>query len=173
LRVQRSFFFKNSIAEVARNQLRPRARHTQASPHIVTPHPITQTMAPVRRYLRISKYSVLECRVYVEGNPNLADTWLLRKNDPALPRIVNAIRPLLFTKLREEKERAGAKGRGKVKKAIKDVIVQGEWYWLWAWLDENAENPEQMISKSRSFCRTHRRGTRFSRSKRPLVINLR
>jgi hypothetical protein len=81
-------------------------------------------MAPIRRYLRITKYSVLECRIYVEGNPNLADTWLLRKNDPALPRIIDAIRPLVFTKLREEKERASGKGRGK-KVPIKDVVSQG------------------------------------------------
>ncbi len=28
-------------------------------------------MAPIRRYLRITKYSVLECRIYLD-NPTLA-----------------------------------------------------------------------------------------------------
>jgi hypothetical protein len=84
-------------------------------------------MAPIRRYLRITKYSVLECRIFVEGNPNLVETWLLRRNDPVLPRVVDAIRPLLFSKLREEKERAGSKGRGK-KIPIKDVVVGGVYH---------------------------------------------
>lgn len=79
-------------------------------------------MAPIRRYLRITKYSVLEVRIYLE-NPANAESWLLRRNDPALPRIIDAVRPLVLPKLREENERA--KGKGK-KKGVKDVVVQGE-----------------------------------------------
>ncbi|KAL1898556.1 hypothetical protein Sste5346_003460 [Sporothrix stenoceras] len=54
-------------------------------------------MAPVRRYLRISKYSVLECRIYVD-NPALVQSWLLHPRDPVLPRVIEskgAIRDVL------------------------------------------------------------------------------
>ena len=82
-------------------------------------------MAPIRRYLRITRYSVLEVRIYLE-NPSLADTWLLKRNDPALPRVIEAVRPLVLPKLREENERAKRKGKGvKGVKGVKDVIVQG------------------------------------------------
>lgn len=77
-------------------------------------------MAPVRRYLRISKYSVLECRIYLE-NPS-DSRWLLDSRDPVLPRIFAAIRPLVLPKLREENERLCAKKKGK---PVKDVIAEG------------------------------------------------
>jgi hypothetical protein len=80
-------------------------------------------MAPIRRYLRITKYSVLECRIYPEY-PHASEAWLLGSNNPALPRIIEAIRPLLLPKLREENERA-SKGKGRNKKNIKDVVVRG------------------------------------------------
>ena len=80
-------------------------------------------MAPIRRYLRITKYSVLECRIYPEY-PHTSEAWLLGSNDPALPRVIEAVRPLVLPKLREENERA-AKGKGKNKKNIKDVVVRG------------------------------------------------
>jgi hypothetical protein len=77
-------------------------------------------MAPIRRYLRISKYSVLECRIYLE-NPSDA-RWLLDSRDPVLPRIFTTIKPLVLPKLREENERALAK---KKSNPVKDVIVEG------------------------------------------------
>ena len=77
-------------------------------------------MAPIRRYLRISKYSVLECRIFLE---NPSDTrWLLDSRDPVLPRIFNTIKPLVLPKLREENERALAK---KKSNPVKDVLVEG------------------------------------------------
>jgi len=79
-------------------------------------------MAPIRRYLRITKYSVLECRIYAEY-PSASEAWLLGSNDPALPRIFAAIRPYVLPKLREENERA-TKGKSK-KKTIKDIVAQG------------------------------------------------
>jgi hypothetical protein len=79
-------------------------------------------MAPIRRYLRITKYSVLECRIYLD-NPGLAQTWLLNPRHNVLPRVIEAVRPLVLPKLREEKERA--RKRSTRKKNIKDVIVQG------------------------------------------------
>jgi hypothetical protein len=80
-------------------------------------------MAPVRRYLRISKYSVLECRIYLD-NPALAQSWLLNPRNPILPKVIESIRPLVLPKLREEKERT-MKKKSK-KKSIKDVIVSGK-----------------------------------------------
>ncbi|KIW07121.1 uncharacterized protein PV09_01994 [Verruconis gallopava] len=79
-------------------------------------------MAPTRRYLRITKYSVLECRVYMDGDPALVDSWLLRKSEPALPRVIDAVREVVLPKLREENERAKVRTKGKKKGAIKDVI---------------------------------------------------
>src|SRR5208282_1081513 len=79
-------------------------------------------MAPIRQYLRISKYSVLECRIFLE-NPADGPRWLVNPQDPALPRVFEAIRPLVLPKLREENERA--KGKGKKKKSVKDVVTQG------------------------------------------------
>ncbi|RDA91968.1 hypothetical protein CP533_1352 [Ophiocordyceps camponoti-saundersi (nom. inval.)] len=80
-------------------------------------------MAPVRRYLRISKSSVLECRIYLD-NPSLAQSWLLNPRDPVLPRIIESVRPLVVPKLREERERARKKGTKK--KSIKDVVIQDD-----------------------------------------------
>ncbi|RJE17586.1 hypothetical protein PHISCL_10078 [Aspergillus sclerotialis] len=78
-------------------------------------------MSPIRRYLRISKYSVLECRIYLD---NPSDTrWLLESRDPALPRIFSAIRPLVLPKLREENERVFAR---KKTKPVKDVIAEDD-----------------------------------------------
>lgn len=83
-------------------------------------------MAPVRRYLRITKRSVLECRIYLD-NPALAKTWLLHPRDPVLPRVIEAVRPLVLPKLREENERSkGKSGKGKNKKGVKDIVVEGK-----------------------------------------------
>nr|KMM69111.1 hypothetical protein CPAG_05433 [Coccidioides posadasii RMSCC 3488] len=78
-------------------------------------------MAPIRRYLRISKHSVLECRIYLE-NPS-DSRWLLDPRDPVLPRVFKSIRPLVLPKLREENERARAK---KKSKPVKDVLVEDD-----------------------------------------------
>ncbi|KAK9781373.1 hypothetical protein SCARD494_14114 [Seiridium cardinale] len=80
-------------------------------------------MAPIRRYLRITKYSVLEARIYLD-NPALAQTWLLHPRHNVLPRVIDAVRPLVLPKLREEKERARKKSTKK--KGIKDVVVEDD-----------------------------------------------
>jgi hypothetical protein len=80
-------------------------------------------MAPLRRYLRISKYSVLEVRIYLD-QPALVHSWLLNPRKPVLPRVIEAIRPLVLPKLREENERERSRAKGK-KKGIKDVVVEG------------------------------------------------
>ena len=80
-------------------------------------------MAPIRRYLRITQYSVLEVRIYLD-DPTLAKPWLLNSRDPVLPRVIESVRPLVLPKLREENERARGKGKGK-KKGVKDVVTTG------------------------------------------------
>ena len=79
-------------------------------------------MAPIRRYLKISKYSVLECRVYLD-NPALAHSWLLNPRSPVLPRVIESVRPLVLPKLREERERSRKKSTKK--RGIKDIVVDG------------------------------------------------
>ncbi|KAI2471301.1 hypothetical protein F4781DRAFT_429418 [Annulohypoxylon bovei var. microspora] len=80
-------------------------------------------MAPIRRYLRITKYSVIECRIYLD-NPALAHTWLLNPRNPVLPRVIESVRPLVLPKLREERERS--RKRSTKKKGIKDVVVEDD-----------------------------------------------
>ncbi|KAK1985003.1 hypothetical protein LZ30DRAFT_747516 [Colletotrichum cereale] len=82
-------------------------------------------MAPLRRYLRITKYSVLECRIYLD-NPALAQSWLLNPRNPILPKVIESVRPLVLPKLREERERERTKKKSSKKKSIKDVVVQDE-----------------------------------------------
>ncbi|GJC84928.1 hypothetical protein ColLi_07766 [Colletotrichum liriopes] len=82
-------------------------------------------MAPLRRYLRITKYSVLECRIYLD-NPALAQSWLLNPRNPILPKVIESVRHLVLPKLREEKERERTKKKSSKKKSIKDVVVQDE-----------------------------------------------
>lgn len=79
-------------------------------------------MAPIRRYLRITKYSVLECRIYLD-NPALAQSWLLNPRHPILPRVIEAVRPFVLPKLREERERSRKKSTKK--RGIKDTVTEG------------------------------------------------
>lgn len=81
-------------------------------------------MAPLRRYLRITKYSVLECRIYLD-NPALAHSWLLNPRDPVLPKVIDAVRPFVLPKLREERERSRKKSTKK--RGIKDTVTEGQW----------------------------------------------
>lgn len=80
-------------------------------------------MAPIRRYLRISKYSVLECRIYLD-NPALAHSWLLNPRSPVLPKVIDSVRPLVLPKLREERERSRKKSTKK--RGIKDIVVEDD-----------------------------------------------
>jgi hypothetical protein len=86
-------------------------------------------MAPLRRYLRITPYSVLEVRIYLD-NPALTSSWLLSPRAPVLPRVIEAVRPLVLPKLKEENARERNRGKGKggssgKKKGVKDVVVEG------------------------------------------------
>jgi hypothetical protein len=79
-------------------------------------------MPPIRRYLRITRYSVLEVRIHLDNPAHSA--WLVQGSNAALPRIITAIRPLVLPKLREENERSKAKSTAK-KGGVKDVVTGG------------------------------------------------
>ena len=94
-------------------------------------------MSPLRRYLRITRYSVLEVRIYLD-NPQDLHRWLLNPREgDVLQRVIQAVRPLVLPKLREENERlkgnkgggggggTGGERKGKKKKGVKDVVVEG------------------------------------------------
>lgn len=57
-------------------------------------------------------------------NPADVNRWLLRSNSPVLPRVIEAVRPYVLPKLREENARAKA-GKGGKKRGLKDVVVEG------------------------------------------------
>lgn len=97
------------------------SRHS--TPYYVSHLYLILSMAPIRRYLRITKYSVLECRIYLD-NPALAHSWLLNPRNSILPKVIEAVRPLVLPKLREERERAQSKKKSK-KRSIKDVVIEG------------------------------------------------
>ncbi|MCJ1377233.1 hypothetical protein MMC17_000325 [Xylographa soralifera] len=79
-------------------------------------------MPPTRRYLRLTATSAIEARIYLD-NPTDASRWLLSAPSPALPRVLAAVRPLVLPKLREETERARAKGK---RKGVRDVVVRDD-----------------------------------------------
>ncbi|KAL8932098.1 MAG: hypothetical protein Q9216_006963 [Gyalolechia sp. 2 TL-2023] len=81
-------------------------------------------MPPIRRYLRITQYSVLECRIYLD-KPADAYRWLLNERSPVLPRVIESVRPLVLPKLREENAKAKS-GKGGKKKGWKDVVVEDD-----------------------------------------------
>ena len=105
-----------------------------------------KTMAPIRRYLRITKYSVLEVRIYPE-KPSDAP-WLLSTRDPVLARVIEEVRPLVLPKLREENENARKKG-GKKKKGIRDVASQED-FEVVMFLTEGLTR-HSLITKQKSF----------------------
>ncbi|KHJ31323.1 hypothetical protein EV44_g5616 [Erysiphe necator] len=80
-------------------------------------------MAPIRRYVRITKYSVLECRIFLD-NPNLGESWLSNPRTEILPRVMKSVFPLITPKLREEYERS--KNKSTKKSRIKDIVVEGD-----------------------------------------------
>ncbi|KAJ9503815.1 hypothetical protein H2202_000954 [Exophiala xenobiotica] len=103
-------------------------------------------MAPIRRYLRISKHSVLQCRIFLE-NPADESRWLLKESDPALPRVFEAVKPYVLPKLREENERA--RGKGKKKKSVKDVVKQDD-FEVSIFLTE-IRTPHSLLVKNKTF----------------------
>lgn len=73
-------------------------------------------------YLRVSKYTVLETRIYLD-NPTLWASWFLNPRDLILPKVIEAVRGMVLPKLREATASGGAKS--KKKRAVKDVVTGG------------------------------------------------
>ncbi|EME87228.1 uncharacterized protein MYCFIDRAFT_84193 [Pseudocercospora fijiensis CIRAD86] len=103
-------------------------------------------MAPIRRYLRITKFSVLEVRVYLHKPSDTS--WLLSSRDNVLQRIIAEVRPKVLPKLREENENAKKKS-GKKKRGIKDVASQEDFEVAIFLKDTSTRH--SLLSKSKSF----------------------
>ena len=103
-------------------------------------------MSPIRRYLRITKYSVLEVRIYLDKPSE--QPWLLSSRDNVLSRIIEEVRPKVLPKLREENENAKKKG-GKKKKGIKDVVSQED-FEVTIFLTEHSTR-HSLLTKQKSF----------------------
>ncbi|CZR56176.1 uncharacterized protein PAC_06064 [Phialocephala subalpina] len=116
-------------------------------------------MAPIRRYLRITKYSVLECRIYLD-NPALAESWLLNYRNPILPRVIESVRPLVLPKLREEKERSKKGGK---KKGVKDVVVEED-FEVSIFLTETSTR-HSLLTKQKHFRDKGKQGLQSNSSK--------
>ncbi|RPB01717.1 hypothetical protein L873DRAFT_595957 [Choiromyces venosus 120613-1] len=82
-------------------------------------------MPVLRRYCRVSKYTVLEVRIYLD-NPADLNTWLLSPRYNILPRIFRSIKPHVLPKLKEERERNSG-GKGKSAKPVNDVVVEDDY----------------------------------------------
>jgi hypothetical protein len=81
----------------------------------------------------VTRYTVLEVRIHLDDPAQL--TWLLRGSNPALPRIISEVRPLVLPKLREEYERARGKTAAK-KRGVKDTVTQGMcWHFILVVID--------------------------------------
>ncbi|KAF8428781.1 hypothetical protein EV426DRAFT_585893 [Tirmania nivea] len=79
---------------------------------------------PIRRYLRVSKYTVLETRIYLD-NPTLLTSWFLNPRDPILPKVIEAVRGMVLPKLREETARVmSGSAKSKKNRAVKDVVTR-------------------------------------------------
>ena len=104
-------------------------------------------MPPIRRYIRISPHSCLEVRIFLDDPADIS-TWLLRPSNPALPRVFNAVKPLILPKLKEENERTRlAKGKsGKKKKGVKDV-VKGDDFEIVIFLTEGQGRHEVVVKR--------------------------
>ncbi|KAJ6262270.1 hypothetical protein Dda_3076 [Drechslerella dactyloides] len=80
-------------------------------------------MAPLRRYIRLTPHTTIQALIFLE-DPSILHTWLIRPANPALPRIIAALKDLILPKLLEERERERtATGSAKKKRAVKDVVV--------------------------------------------------
>ena len=78
-------------------------------------------------FLTFAWIARLTCFSLNRDRPSDAEAWLLRHENPALPQVIQAVRPLVLPKLREENERANGRAKGKAKrKGVKDVVIEGK-----------------------------------------------
>lgn len=93
---------------------------------------------PLRRYLRISKYSTLEVRIYVTGTDD--PTWF---SDKMLRSVVQLAKPLILPKLREEQ------AVKKKKQATRDTI-DGEGFTASIYL-QDVQTRHSVLDVDRTF----------------------
>ncbi|MCJ1375416.1 hypothetical protein MMC20_006651 [Loxospora ochrophaea] len=111
-------------------------------------------MAPLRRYLRLSPHSVIELRIYLD-NPADLSRWLLREPDPALPKVMQTVKPLVKARVREERDaererRRGGKGKKGGKKGVRDVMA-GEGFEVSVFLTEGGGTRHTVLRRGRVF----------------------
>lgn len=104
---------------------------------------------PIRRYLRVSKYTVLETRIYLD-DPTLLKSWFLNPRDPILPKVIEAVRSMVLPKLREETTRDMSGGvKSKKNRAVKEVVT-GDGFEVVVFLTEGGTR-HFVLSKTRLF----------------------
>ncbi|KAF8433811.1 hypothetical protein BGX38DRAFT_1255540 [Terfezia claveryi] len=101
------------------------------------------------RYLRVSKYTVLETRIYLD-DPTLLKSWFLNPRDPILPKVIEAVRSMVLPKLREETARVMSGGaKSKKNRAVKEVVT-GDGFEVVVFLTEGGTR-HFVLSKTRLF----------------------
>ncbi|KAK6534420.1 hypothetical protein TWF281_005745 [Arthrobotrys megalospora] len=78
-------------------------------------------MAPLRRYIRLTPQTTLQTQIFLE-DPSVLHTWLIHPTNPALPRIIDSLKDVILSKLREERERERTGAVTKKQQAVKDVV---------------------------------------------------
>ena len=100
-------------------------------------------MAPIRRYLRITRHSVLEVRIYLTDP--YSQPWLLNPRSDVLPRIIAEIKPFVFQQLRDDSARAGG-AKTRKKKGVKDTAY-GEDFEVSVFLTDSSTRHAIMVKQ--------------------------
>ncbi|KAI9672177.1 MAG: hypothetical protein M1831_001991 [Alyxoria varia] len=100
-------------------------------------------MPPIRRYLRITRHSVLEVRIYLTDP--YSQSWLLNPRLDVLPRIIAEIKPFVFQQLRDDSARAGG-AKSKKKKGVKDTAY-GEDFEVSVFLTDSSTRHAIMVKQ--------------------------
>ncbi|RKF74256.1 hypothetical protein GcC1_085028 [Golovinomyces cichoracearum] len=117
-------------------------------------------MAPLRRYVRITEYSVLECRIFLE-NPALGESWLVNPRTAILSRVMKSVYPLIAPRLREEYERS--KNKSFPKKSNRDSIIEDDFEVSMFFIDTRTRH--SLLKKQKIFYENNKEGIRSNSNK--------